>query len=441
MSRIALGLMIAVLGLSLVPGSALATEDVQGQLKTMQQQIQQLQQSLQATSDQLHQANQRISSQQDLIQRSAISRQDSSGLSSFLNTVEVNGWLDGSWLYRFPSADNGSLAGANAGSGGYTDPFHPDANSFSLDQLWLSMSRPTSAENRAGFQFDVVMGKTAQLLNFIGTGSGDPAGSFLQFYLQQAYIEYLAPIGPNGIKIQAGKMETWIGSEVVEAPNNFNITRGLVWDLFQPITNAGIRADMDLGHGFDAGLGFVNGTRAGTSTDLTNDKALVAKLAYNADTWGIQLAGTYGDASDAAGTVVPARHKETIIDLILSWNPSDKFSSYINADWLSSQQGSGQRGVGIAAAGRYAITDRAGIALRAEWIDLTQVGAPTLRTYTLTGTVDYKLTDHLTVKAETRFDNAHMMNVTGFSDPYFNGSGAATRDSQVTTGVEVLYTF
>jgi hypothetical protein len=55
--------------------------------------------------------------------------------------------------------------------------------------------------------------------------------------------------------------------------------------------------------------------------------------------------------------------------------------------------------------------------------------------------VDYKLTDHLTVKAETRFDNAHMMNVSGFVDPYFNGNGNPTRDSQVTTGVEVLYTF
>ena len=56
----------------------------------------------------------------------------------------------------------------------------------------------------------------------------------------QAYVQYLTPFGPT---IKAGKMATWVGSEVAEqTPTvyNFNITRGNVYNLLQPINHYGL---------------------------------------------------------------------------------------------------------------------------------------------------------------------------------------------------------
>jgi hypothetical protein len=473
MRRFVLTLLAAAVGLAMAPTTAGAADDVQAQLKEMQQQMHQMQQQLQATTDQLHQANQKIEGQQDLIERSAIDQQTKSGLSSFLDSIEVDGFLSAGWMYRFPNPDSGFLTGGNLGSGGYVDPLHPDSNTFSLDAAWLGIGRPTSDENRAGFRLDLVMGKTAQLLDTIGYGtfSGEPSGSFLQFYMQQAYIEYLAPVGEKGIKFQAGKMETWIGKEVAESPDDFNITRGLVWTIMQPVTNVGIRAETEFGGGFSAGLGFVNGTRANTDSDFNSDKAGVWKIAYNSDTWGAQFSGTYGQSTDTQHTVLPASQTETILDLILTWNPTDRFSGYIDGTWMNSQNdqitvstvcggppnfnGSpgcagllpdDLRGFGVSAAGRYAITDRAGLALRAEWVDIQRQRLQNLRMYGITSTLDYKLTDHLMVRGEARYDNGAGMNLTVGGAPFFpdafsSGVGNFNRDYQVTTGVEVLYTF
>ena len=59
--------------------------------------------------------------------------------------------------------------------------------------------------------------------------------------------------------------------------------------------------------------------------------------------------------------------------------------------------------------------------------------------WTLTSTVDHKLTDHLQVKAELAFHHA-----TGDGDDsiYFqDGSGDELTDSEVLLGVEMIYEF
>jgi hypothetical protein len=107
---------------------------------------------------------------------------------------------------------------------------------------------------------------------------------------------------------------------------------------------------------------------------------------------------------------------------------------------------------GVAAAGRYAITERLGLALRGEYVYdrdglfLTGGVAPPLgadesEIWSLTGTLDFALTDHMTVRAEVRYDRA---DIDGFSDMEFtNGSNpqAFTKKDQTMAGVEVIYGF
>ena len=428
--------------LCFLPLAASADEDVDARLRAMQDRLSQLEDRLEATTDRLESANERLAAQQTLIERVELDQKASSGLSQFLDTLEIGGWLSGSYFYNFNDPDGRALAGSN--TGGFAYPFRPDANSFSLDQFWIWLERPVSEENRAGFRVDLAYGKDAGLLSGdFGAGDGFSGNDF---ELYQAYIQYLAPIG-EGVTVQFGKFATLIGAEVVQAPDNFNITRGHVYNLFQPITHTGILASTAVA-GFDVSLGFVNETRSfpARDIDLNKNKAVLWSIGGGGDTFSWSLNGTHGDADSGLGFDAPASDKETIVDLILSFSPSESFTTYVNADYLKTDNSLGTDidGYGIAWAGRLALNERTGVALRAEWVDLNDFfgRGNDLSVWGLTTTADYKLTDSLMVRGELRYDD-----VTDGGDLFVNdksfGVGVAdfSKDEQLSAGVEVIYTF
>ncbi len=428
--------------LCFLPLATSAGEDVDARLRAMQDRLSQLEDRLEATTDRLESANERLAAQQTLIERVELDQKASSGLSQFLDTLEVGGWLSGSYFYNFNDPDGRALAGSN--TGGFAYPFRPDANSFSLDQFWIWLERPVSEENRAGFRVDLAYGKDAGLLSGdFGAGDGFSGNDF---ELYQAYIQYLAPIG-EGVTVQFGKFATLIGAEVVQAPDNFNITRGNVYNLFQPITHTGILASTAVA-GLDVSLGFVNETRSfpARDIDLNKNKAVLWSIGGGSDTFSWALNGTHGDADSGQGFDTPAGDKETIVDLILSFSPSESFTTYVNADYLKSDNSRGADidGYGIAWAGRLAVNERTGVALRAEWVDLNDFfgRGNDLSVWGVTSTVDYKLTDSLMVRGELRYDDIPDGGDLFVNDKSF-GVGIAdfSKEEQLAAGVEVIYTF
>ena len=131
-----------------------------------------------------------------------------------------------------------------------------------------------------------------------------------------------------------------------------------------------------------------------------------------------------------------------MFDLVFTANPIDALSMYLNFDfgWEDFKNSTVDFGAnqktpfwwGVAWAGRYAITDRLGVALRAEWFnddrsgffctrsaangnppELTGLNGNTCSSfisnlassaYEVTATVDYALTSQLTARAEFRSD-------------------------------------
>ena len=124
---------------------------------------------------------------------------------------------------------------------------------------------------------------------------------------------------------------------------------------------------------------------------------------------------------------------------------------WINADY-SWNDGSyhnspahGDNAFGIAAAGRYALTDKLGAAMRVEYVrdECCFFGFPgAVQIWSVTGTVDYALTEQLTVKGEIRFDTGSVHNA---DDDLFisdQGQGAVLEDkAQTLVGVEAIYRF
>jgi len=410
------------------------------QLRQMEDRMRQMEERLQATNDQLAEATERADEQQKVIESAGLAdgRGVSNGLTEFVETISVGGWLAGSYNYNFNGPDGSALGGANSGAvAAY--PFHPDANSFSFDQLWFEVGRETSEEHRAGFYFELAYGKTAGILS---GNAGADMFSGNDFDVYNAYVEYLAPV-LDGVNFKFGKFSTLIGAEVAQAPYNFNISRGNVYNLFQPITHVGVLASTDIA-GLSASLGLSNETRSfpAADADFQNDKAILWGLGYELGNVGLSFAGAWGQ-SPGPGT--NAGDKEIILDWIISWDPTEDFSTYANADYINTSHAGGGPdsigGWGIAWAGRYGITDRTGVAARFEYATLDNFFGPNQdldSLISLTGTLDYLLTNNLMLQGELRWDKG---NQGGGSNDIFIGSDSITKANQIVGLLQVIYMF
>jgi len=349
---------------------------------------------------------------------------------SLFDTINVSGFVAASYFYNFNDPDGDSLGGSN----GPVDVLHPDSNSFSLDQLWLTISRDPSEDSRVGFRGDFVYGKTASILSGDNAGDGR-AGN--DFDLYQGYMSYLAPIG-EGVTIQAGKFATLIGAEVAQANGNWNITRGNVYNFLQPINHTGLLVSTPIG-GVTASFGVVDETRAfpALNADRNNNKAILFGLSGGGEKFSGSFAGTYGD-SPLSGD---SDDNEVILDFIARFTPSETFSSYVNFDYVSSDFGSNSLdGYGLAAAARLALSDSTGVAGRFEYLSLEDDDfGSDLTIWGITGTLDHQLADGLTLRGEIRFDKSVDADfLVGSDDLYFGDSGQSY-DDQVTAGIELIY--
>ncbi|HEX5066744.1 MAG TPA: outer membrane beta-barrel protein, partial [Myxococcota bacterium] len=112
-----------------------------------------------------------------------------------------------------------------------------------------------------------------------------------------------------------------------------------------------------------------------------------------------------------------------LVDATAWFNPTDTVSLWANYDYLFAQ-GTGYYAHGIAVAGRVAVLPDLGVAVRGEYIreqssashgvlflqsdpDITVNNGHSSDIWSVTGTVDYALTEHLKVKSELRWDRAN----------------------------------
>ena len=105
---------------------------------------------------------------------------------------------------------------------------------FSMAQLWLAKG-PT-ADSRVGFNAKLHLGHASDLVH-----AAEPSTLDAFDHIQQLYVSYLAPVG-TGLQIEAGKFVTQHGAEVIEAKDNWNYSRSLLFALAIPYYHVGVRA-------------------------------------------------------------------------------------------------------------------------------------------------------------------------------------------------------
>jgi hypothetical protein len=438
------------------PSSATAgSAEVERQLRDTQDRMQQLDDKIQAASDQLDSANQRVEEQSQLIERAGIAetRGASSGLPGFLGEITVGGSLSATyfWNINHPGdSRNDGLGWTNSGVNEAFYPLSPDHNSFAFQSAWLEIEREIDEENRAGFMLNTAYGLSGELLGGIGNREiRDDSG----FYIMQGYVQYLAPIG-DGLTLKAGKFGTTIGNEMADSTYNFNITHSSVYNLLEPLNHIGVIASYEFGDtGFDSSFGVANGFLE-DDPDQNSAKSILGHVGWANDLLSVAVNGIWGGEQEGS-----SGDKSGVVNGLITLDPNERWSFWINADyaWIDASQN--PYGWGVAAAGRFAITDRTGIALRAEYVtdndDFFGFGGlddngdfidgedgsllvPTdIQVWGVTATVDHLLTDNLMIRGEVRWDNISKDDV---DDEFFKGNDDYS-DNQVVLGAEVIYNF
>jgi hypothetical protein len=133
-----------------------------------------------------------------------------------------------------------------------------DNDGFQLTQGNLHIEK----DGTVGFVTDINVGQVAEAINGVSHFSSAPSDGFSGRWIDptQYYLTWTAPIG-SGLSIQAGRFVTLLGEEVIPtySNQNFNETRGFVFNNGEPLTHTGVRASYTFNDYFAATGGLNNG--------------------------------------------------------------------------------------------------------------------------------------------------------------------------------------
>jgi hypothetical protein len=423
MNRWLTGLVIAVLGLvSSAPVEVRADEAASAGLKA---EIELLKERLSALEGKL--------AEQEAVSAGAAPGAAIISLPSALHGVQMSGFVDTSYTYNF-NEPNSRVSGFRV--------FDTRAEDFMINNAELVVEKPVSAESPLGFRADIDWGTDMEVVGGVTTGLGANAHTHGQsgevavsdeVELQQAYAEYLVPVG-NGIDVKVGKFVTLHGAEVIEAKDNWNFSRSYLFGYAIPFTHTGFRASYPWNEWLLTCLGINNGWDV---VDDNNKGKTVEFSATLTPMENLSFGGTYMFGPEQGGDSHDQRH---LLDLVAQYQPLDRLTLKLNLDIareedaLSETDGGKAHWNGIAAYAKYDLTDKWSVAGRWEVFNdddgaRTAVNASTtsptgsaindiqLMEWTLTN--EYKLNSHLIARLEYRLDKADsavFRHDQGFSD-------------------------
>lgn len=327
--------------LSLSPGIVQADEavatakDLEQVNSQLRDQITDLQNRLKDLESRLSQTEKMSSAPAPTYMPAPGQKSSEGGMIKTLEDINMSGFIDTSYSLNTNSPYN-SAAAAGANN---LRVFDTRNNNFDLNALELDFEKLAPETGGVGFRADLVYGLNALVtdgggLNFDGATGVAPD----EFDLQQAYGEINVPI--NGgqmfgdkINIKAGKFVTLAGAEVIEAKDNWNISRSMAFGFGIPFAHTGVRTAVDLNEGKGKFyLGLNNGWDVVQETNTA--KTLEAALSWNlTDSLSATTANYIGKEAqtDVSGAISDDRR--FLSSNILTWKtPVEKLTLMANWD-------------------------------------------------------------------------------------------------------------
>ena len=244
---------------------------------------------------------------------------------------------------------------------------------------------------------------------------------------EEGYVSYLAPLG-KGLQFDVGKFVTQHGAEVIEAKDNWNYSRSLLFALAIPYYHTGVRATYAINDKVSVMGAFVNGWN--DVKDNNGGKTFGAQVAYKPIP-ALSIVQNYMTGPEQAHDNDNWRQ---LSDSIVTLTVSPALSLMANYDYghdrIAGVSGHWQ---GLAGYAKYQANKWITLSPRFEVYDdpsgLTTGAAQTLKE--ITGTVEVKAVDNLLCRIEYRSD---------FSDRevFAHGDGLMKK-TQNSFGVGLLY--
>src|SRR5512143_2891853 len=172
------------------------------------------------------------------------------GLDDIKNMLGLSIYLQGGYNYNFENPDSGENR---------LRVFDHKANSFTLDLAQIVFNKD-AAVGGVGYRLKLSGGETAKFIHATGLGinEGDDPAKSDPVDLTEAYIDYVAPLG-KGLKFRFGKFVTLHGAEVIEAKDDMNYSRGLLFNFAIPFTHTGLMVGYPFSDKFGVNFYVVNG--------------------------------------------------------------------------------------------------------------------------------------------------------------------------------------
>ena len=425
-----------------------------------------LEDRLRALEDRLSASQQVIASQDALLrtQAAVASAADSAAeggrLDGFLESLEIGGYVAGSYVYSFNDPDVNTFTNTLC-------QFNCNHNEFSFDAAKLELGRSPQGAGSTGFQLDLLFGQNAAILRALVPPADSPTpfstASDTDLFVQQAFVSY----NLNDVVLKLGKFETLLGYELLDTNANATVTHGILFTYAIPLFHTGLLASGSFNENLNWSAGLVNGFN--NSRDQGDNKGLLAQLAWASGPVFLSASsyvGTLGETRTRVsdGAVVGDDDAITqIYDLIARWSPNETLTLWVNADWGTTELGRDVPG-GIASVGQdptfsgvstgatFDLTPKTDLTLRAEYMNddegsrfggLVPGGNPLsldeIDAYSFTLTLGYQLTPELKTRLELRRD---IVDCDSLDCDLFFGSGTTKDEDTNDLGiVEVVYSF
>lgn len=274
-------------------------------------------------------------------------------LATILGPTNVTGFVDTYYGYNFNQPHSRTTT---------FHPFDANTNQFSLNMIELTVAKAPEANNsRLGYNLTFGFGNAMNVVN-----STDPGGLGFAQYLKEGYISYLAPVG-KGLQIDFGKFVTPHGAEVIETKDNWNYSRGLLFNYAIPFYHFGLRAKYAFSDKFWVTGDVVNGWN--DIVDNNTGKTYGASFGWTPSK-KVSIVQNY-----MAGPEMfqDNAHWRQLSDTVVTYTPTSKLSLMANYDYARGDLPLAATRVvmwtGVAGYIRYAFNERYALATRYEYFD------------------------------------------------------------------------
>jgi hypothetical protein len=319
--------------------------------------------------------------------------------------MDLSGYIDGYYSVNFntPSDMLDEQSGFQLNQ---LYNFNDKTDQFNLSAAKLTLNHDPDP---VGAHVDLFYGRTNTLVNASGPNSDGATN-----YLEQAFLS-LKPPKAKGFELDFGKFVTSAGAEVIEAKDNWNYSRSLLFSLAIPYFHFGVRTSVPVSKTDTVGFQLVNGwnnvtkTNGGVSGVFTN---AYVKPKY---TWNLNYIVGPENANTTSGL-------RNLIDTTLLLTPPGKWNVYLNYDYGQNQDSSSGIATsgatdnklntwqGGAIAAHYQSKGKTAVALRYEYFKdpegFTTGTAQNLNEGTFT--YEYKWLEGLLTRVEFREDNSNV---------------------------------